>query len=551
MFESIFLTHSSLQAVVVISLISAIGLIFGKLRVWGVSLGVTFVFFAGIMAGHFGLSIDPQMLLFAENFGLVIFVYALGLQVGPGFMSAFREGGLKLNMLAGAVILLGTAMAVGFSFAFDVPLSEMMGVLSGATTNTPALGASQQTLAQMGLPTTDPALSCAVTYPLGVVGVIIAILVMRKLWVRAVDLAGPNEQHVNNTYIATLKVQNPGVLGRDLHNIATLTHVPFVISRLWRGGEVILPSNDTRLEQGDRVMVIASRKDIETLEAMIGQKESIDWNSDNVDWNALDSKLISRRIIITRSDINGRTLGSLHLRNSYGVNISRIYRGDMSLLATPDLRLQVGDCVVVVGGERALLKIEKVLGNAEKELNEPNLTSIYIGLVLGLVLGAVPISFPGISFPIKLGLAGGPIIVGILIGIYGPRMHLVTYTTRSANLMLRGFGLSLYLACLGLSSGGDFFESAISMTGALWVGLGFLITLLPVIVMGVVSMRIFKVDFATACGMLCGSMANPMALNYANENLEGDHASVAYATVYPLSMFLRVVLAQVVLMVFL
>ena len=550
MFESIFLTHSALQAVVVVSLISAVGLIFGKLRVWGVSLGVTFVFFMGIMAGHFGLSIDPQMLLFAENFGLVIFVYALGLQVGPGFMSAFREGGLKLNMLAGAVILLGTAMAVSFSFAFNIPLSEMMGVLCGATTNTPALGASQQTLAQMGMPTTDPAMSCAVTYPLGVVGVIIAILVMRKLWVRDCDLAGPNEKHVNNTYIATLNVQNPGVFGKDMHTIATLTHVPFVISRLWRGGEVILPSNDTHLEQGDRVMVIASRKDIDTLEAMIGQRENVDWNSDNVDWNALDSKLISRRIIITRSDINGRTLGSLHLRNSYGVNISRIYRGDMSLLATPDLRLQVGDCVVVVGGERALLKIEKVLGNAEKELNEPNLTSIYIGLALGLVLGAVPISFPGMSFPIKLGLAGGPIIVGILIGIYGSRFHLVTYTTRNANLMLRGFGLSLYLACLGLSSGGDFFESAVSLTGALWVGLGFLITLVPVIVMGLVAMRACRVDFATACGMLCGSMANPMALNYANENLEGDHASVAYATVYPLSMFLRVVLAQVVLMVF-
>jgi AspT/YidE/YbjL antiporter-like protein len=298
-------------------------------------------------------------------------------------------------------------------------------------------------------------------------------------------------------------------------------------------------------------MVIASRRDVDTLEAMIGRRESIDWNRDNVDWNALDSKLISRRIIITRADINGRTLGSLHLRNSYGVNISRIYRGDMSLLATPDLRLQVGDCVVVVGGERALLKIEKVLGNAEKELNEPNLTSIYIGLVLGLVLGAVPISFPGISFPVKLGLAGGPIIVGILIGIYGSRFHLVTYTTRSANLMLRGFGLSLYLACLGLSSGGDFFESAISVTGALWVGLGFLITLLPVVVVGLASMRIFGVDFATVCGMLCGSMANPMALNYANDTLEGDHASVAYATVYPLSMFLRVILAQVVLMLFL
>ena len=551
MFESLFLSHSALQAVVVISLISAIGLIFGKLRLWGISLGVTFVFFAGIMAGHFGLTIDPKMLLFAENFGLVLFVYALGLQVGPGFMSAFREGGVKLNALAGVVILLGTAMAIGFSFAFDLPLSEMMGVLCGATTNTPALGASQQTLAQMRLPTTDPALSCAVTYPLGVVGVIIAILVMRKLWVRERDLAGPNEEHVNNTFIATLQVQNPGVFGKDMHTIATLTHVPFVISRLWRGGEVILPSNDTHLQEGDRVMVIASRRDVDTLEAMIGRRESIDWNRDNVDWNALDSKLISRRIIITRADINGRTLGSLHLRNSYGVNISRIYRGDMSLLATPDLRLQVGDCVVVVGGERALLKIEKVLGNAEKELNEPNLTSIYIGLVLGLVLGAVPISFPGISFPVKLGLAGGPIIVGILIGIYGSRFHLVTYTTRSANLMLRGFGLSLYLACLGLSSGGDFFESAISVTGALWVGLGFLITLLPVVVVGLASMRIFGVDFATVCGMLCGSMANPMALNYANDTLEGDHASVAYATVYPLSMFLRVILAQVVLMLFL
>lgn len=551
MFDSLFTVHSALQAVVIISLVCAVGLIFGKVRVWGVSLGVTFVFFAGIVAGHFGITIDPQMLLFAENFGLVVFVYSLGLQVGPGFMSAFRSGGVKLNMLGLAVIILGTAMAVGFSFGFGIPLSDMAGVLCGATTNTPALGASQQTLAQLGLPTSAPALSCAVTYPLGVVGVIIAILLMNRLWVRPSDVAGPNEEHVNNTFIATLRVQNPGVFGRDMHTVAELTHVPFVISRLWRDGKVMLPSNDTVMQEGDRVLVVTARKDIDTVEAMIGKRESIDWNNDNVDWNAIDSQLVSRRIIITRPEINGKRLGALRLRNSYGINISRIYRSGVALLATPDLMLQMGDCVVVVGSGVAVEKVERVLGNAEKELNEPNLTSIYIGIVLGLVLGAVPLSLPGVTVPVKLGLAGGPIIVGMLIGTYGPRLHLVTYTTRSANLMLRGFGLSLYLACLGLSSGGDFFETAVSRAGATWVGLGFLITLVPVIIVGVASMRWFRVDFGTSCGMLCGSMANPMALNYANDTIPGEHASVAYATVYPLSMFVRVVMAQLMLMAFL
>ena len=550
MFESLFLTHSATQAVVIVSMICAVGLFFGKVRVLGVSLGVTFVFFAGIVAGHFGLSIDERMLLFAENFGLILFVYSLGVQVGPGFMSSFRSGGVKLNMLGVAVIFLGTAMAVAMSYGFNIPLPDMMGVLCGATTNTPALGASQQTLSQLGLPMAAPALICAVTYPLGVVGVILAIILMNKFFVRKGDMADPNEEHVNDTFLATLQVQNPGVFGRDMHNVAELIHVPFVISRLWRDGKVILPSNDTILMEGDRVLVVTARKDINSIEAMIGQRESIDWNSDKVDWNALDSQLVSRQIIITRPEINGKRLGALRLRNSYGINITRIYRSGVSLLATPDLTLQMGDCVVVVGGERAVMKVEKVLGNAQKELNEPNLTSIYIGIVLGLMLGAVPLALPGISAPVKLGLAGGPIIVGILIGTYGPRLHLVTYATRSANLMLRGFGLSLYLACLGLSSGGDFLETAISPTGLIWVGLGFLITILPVMIVGVAAMRLAKVDFGSACGMLCGSMANPMALNYANDTISGEHASVAYATVYPLSMFLRVVIAQVVLMMF-
>lgn len=550
MFESLFLEHSAMQAVVIVSLICAVGLMFGKLRVLGVSLGITFVFFAGIIAGHFGVTIDENMLLFAENFGLILFVYSLGVQVGPGFMSSFRSGGVKLNMLSVAVILLGTAMAVAMSYGFGVPLPDMMGVLSGAVTNTPALGASQQTLAQLGLPAAAPALSCAVTYPLGVVGVILAIVVMNKFFVRKSDMAAPNEQHVGNTFLATLRVQNPGVFGRDMHKVAELIHVPFVISRLWRDGKVILPSNDTTLMEGDRVLVVTARKDIDSIEAMIGQRESIDWNSDKVDWNALDSQLVSRQIIITRPEINGKRLGALRLRNSYGINITRIYRSGVALLATPDLMLQMGDCVVVVGGERAVLKVEKVLGNAQKELNEPNLTSIYIGIVLGLILGAVPLALPGISVPVKLGLAGGPVIVGILIGTYGPRLHLITYATRSANLMLRGFGLSLYLACLGLSAGGDFFETAISPTGLVWVGLGFLITVVPVMIVGLLAMRLSKVDFGSTCGMLCGSMANPMALNYANEIVVGEHASVAYATVYPLTMFLRVVIAQVVLMVF-
>ncbi len=551
MFDILFHSHSALQAVIVISIICAIGLILGKVKVWGVSLGVTFVFFTGIIAGHFGLTINAQMLQFAESFGLALFVYSLGVQVGPGFVSTFRSGGIRLNMCALAVIVIGTVMALLFSVGFDIPLPEMVGVLCGATTNTPALGASQQTLTQMGLQTSAPALSCAITYPLGVVGVILAILLINKVWVRPADIASPNAKHVNNTFIATLQVQNPGVFGRDMHTLAELVHVPFVISRLWRDGSVILPSNDTQLLEGDRVLVVTSRKDIDTMEAMIGKRESIDWNKDNVDWNSIDSQLVSRQIIITKPEINGRTLGSLRLRNSYGINISRIYRSGITLLATPDLVLQMGDCVVVVGGERAIMKVEKVLGNAEQELNEPNLTSIYIGLAVGLVLGAIPLTLPGISAPVKLGLAGGPIIIGILMGIYGPRMHLITYATRSANLMLRAFGLSLYLACLGLSAGGDFFETAVSARGAVWIGLGFLITFIPMLIVGVLSMRLWKMDFGSACGMLCGSMANPMALNYANDTIPGDHASVAYATVYPLSMFVRVLLAQVILMIFL
>ncbi len=549
-FNGLFDGKVDISSIALLSLICAVGLALGKLRIRGVSLGVTCVFFTGIVAGHFGLAVDPTILDFVQNFGLVLFVYALGVQVGPGFFSAFRSNGIRLNALGLLLIAASTAMAVAFSFLPGMSLPEMMGLLSGAVTNTPALAASQQTLAQMGLDSTTPALSCAVTYPLGVVGVILAIAVMRRFFVRPADMAAPQTEHVNNTFIASMVVANPGIFGRDLRRISEYSHVQFVVSRIWHDGHVSVPSPDTIVEKDDRLLVVASRRDIDTLEALIGRREQTDWNRSDVDWNSIDSSVVSRSIVVTRPSINGRSLGSLHLRNSYGINISRIVRSGVILLATPDLVLQLGDRVVVVGEAPAVDKAAAMLGNAVRELNEPHLPAIFVGLLAGLIVGAIPLAMPGMSAPLKLGLAGGPIIVGILIGAFGYRLHIITYSTESVNLMLRALGLSLYLSCLGLSAGPTFFEAALSGRGAMWVALGFAVTLLPTLLVGWYAMRRRKVDFATTCGMLCGAMANPMALTYANEISGGDRPSVAYTTVYPLSMFIRVVLAQVILMIF-
>lgn len=549
--NSLFVEHSALQAVVVLSLISAVGLGLGKIRFWGISLGVTFVFFAGIVAGHLGLSIDPQMLNYAESFGLVVFVYALGLQVGPGFFSSFRTGGMRLNMLAIGVLLIGTMMTVLGSFCLNVPLPDMVGILCGATTNTPALGAAQQTLKQMGLETSTPALGCAVTYPLGVVGVILAILVIRKALTTKEDLLQKDKEDVNKPYIVAFQVHNPAVFGKSIKEIGALNNYPkFVISRLWRDGNVSIPTSEKIIREGDRLLVVTSEQNVPMLTVLFGEQEHTDWNKEDIDWNAIDSQLISQRIVVTRPELNGKKLGSLHLRNHFGINISRVYRSGVQLLATAELTLQLGDRLTVVGEAAAIHNVEKVLGNAIKSLKEPNLVAVFVGIVIGLALGAIPISIPGVSAPVRLGLAGGPIIVGILIGTFGPRMHMVTYVTRSANLMLRALGLALYLACLGLDAGAHFFETVFRPEGALWVGIGFVLTIVPVLIMGVVSFKWLKVDFGTTTGMLCGSMANPMALNYANDTIPGDNPSVAYATVYPLCMFLRVIIAQVLLMFF-
>ena len=546
--RTILVEHSALQAVVVISLISVIGIGLGKIRIFGVSLGAAFIFFTGILAGHFGLTIDPAMLAYAETFGLVVFVYALGLQVGPGFFSSMRADGVRLLVPSIAVILLGTAAAVGLSYALGIPMPDMAGILCGATTNTPALGAAQQTLQLMGREASGAALGCALAYPFGVVGVILAIVFLRKCFVRNSDLTGPDAEHRRSVFIASYRLTNPALFGKSLHDVAAESQRHFVVSRLWRDGRVSIPTSDKTLEENDVILAITNPEEADALRLLFGEQEHKDWNSGNIDWNSVDNQLISQRILVTRSEINGKRLASLRLRNNYGINISRVDRSGVQLLATPDLRLQIGDRLTVVGEAEAIRSVEKILGNAVKTLDEPNLVAVFIGLFLGLALGSIPFAIPGVSIPVKLGLAGGPIIVGILIATFGPRFHVVTYTTQSANLMLRALGLSMYLACLGLDAGAHFFETVMRPEGVLWLAAGALLTFVPVVLVAIPAMRFFRLDFGATAGLLCGSMANPMALGYADETIEGDHPSVSYATVYPVCMFLRVIVIQVVLM---
>lgn len=541
------ITPSPIQAVIVICLISALGLGLSKLRFKGISLGVTYVFFFGILAGAVGLQVDSQMLAYAESFGLILFVYTLGLQVGPGFMSTFRKGGTTLNLLALGVVALGTVIALVAGATGLLPLQDMMGVLCGATTNTPALGAAQQTLKQLGLPASGAALSCAVTYAFGMVGVILALLPV-KGWLSRHEKA-KDDGNDDEAFIASFVVCNPAVFGHTLGQLSGMDEGKFVVSRLWRDGKVILPNAHTVLEQNDRLLVITQARQVDQLTIYFGQRDERNWNTGDVDWNALDSKLISQRILITRPNINGRHLGDLQLRNRYGVNVSRVQRSGIQLVATPNLTLRMGDRVTVVGEAESIKHVATELGNVVRRLDEPNMVTIFIGIVLGLLLGSIPMFVPGIKFPVTLGLAGGPIVMGILIGAFGPRFHMVAYTTTSANLMLRSMGLSTYLACLGLDAGKDFVATVMQPQALWWIGVALVITLVPVMVMSVVSVLFSKRSYATTAGMLCGAMANPIALQYVNDSLPGnDKASVAYATVYPLGMFLRVIIAQLIVM---
>jgi AspT/YidE/YbjL antiporter-like protein len=534
----------------VLSLISAIGLLLGHIRIFGISLGITFVFFAGIMAGHFGIHINAGMLLFAQNFGLILFVYALGLQVGPGFFSSLKKGGLGLNLMGIAVIVFGLLLVLGLHGLFGMGLPTLMGLLSGAVTNTPMLGAAQQALLQLqpdnAQGAADMALACAVGYPFGVVGLIVAIAILHKFCCKpgkeAVEANRPKPD------VTEFQVLNPVIFGKSVKEAVRLSGLHFVISRLWHEGQVSLPGSGTILCEGDHLLVVSPHEDVEKIQLLFGGKEDVDWNKEGIDWDAIDKRLISRRIVVTHGRVNGVRLGSLRLRNLYGINITRVNRAGIDLLASPRLRLQIGDRLTIVGETDSVKAVGKILGDEVKQLTIPHLFAVFLGIFLGVFLGSLPIYIPGMATPVKFGIAGGPIIVGILVGAFGPRFHMMTYTTQSASLMVRQLGIVLYLAGLGLSSGAHFFETVFCAEGLVWIGIAILFTIVPVLLVGFwVALR-KKADYAANVGMLCGAMANPMALTYANSTAGGDEPAVAYATVYPLSMFLRVITAQLLIL---
>lgn len=546
--NSLFIDHTPVQTCFLLSLIVSIGVFMGKVRIKGISLGVAFVFFMGIVAGSFHLEADPGMTSFAETFGLSIFVYALGLHVGPNFVGLMRDEGIALNLWGFAIILLGTVMALMLCLVTGITIPDMVGILCGATTNTPALGAAQQALISAHVSSSGAALGCAVTYPLGVVGVIFAMILLRKTLVKPEDLIPHSHSDEDNTYIGQFVVINPAIVGLTIAEIAQTSQRHFIISRIWRNGKVIVPMAQTVMMENDNILVVTTRDEVPVMDILFGKHVEKDWNRDKIDWNAIDSTVESRVIVMTRTKLNSKTLGSLHMRETYGVNVSRIMRGDINLLATDSLHLQYGDRLTVVGTPEDIDHAEAFLGNAMGRLNEPNLGAIFFGLLMGLALGMIPISLPGMSSPVKLGIAGGPIIMGIIVGALGSRLRIITYTTRSASLMLRKLGLSLYLACLGLSAGKDFLSTVVRPEGLMWVGIGLVLTMLPLLIIGAVALKTKKFDFGTICGLLCGAMANPMALSYANETIKGDRAAVAYTSVYPLGMFIRVVIAQIIIM---
>ena len=550
----IFTEQSYTQAILVLSLICVIGLLCNKLQFKGISLGVTFVFFAGILAGHFGLAVNPQMLALAQNFGLVLFVYTLGLQVGPSFFPSLKKGGIKLNILAFAVLLSGTALTMLVSRLTGISMPVATGLLTGAATNTPMLGAAQQTLLQIdpagSLTANEMATACAVGYPFGLIGVILCVVILKALFHKEDSKA---DSHDKPAFVTEFRVSNPAIFGKTLREIMKDSNIRIVVSRVWKfdgseRGQVIMPDGDTVLEKGEHVLVLTKEKEAGAAEQIFGEKVVKDWNQKDVDWNHLDGMLVSRHIFVTRNSINGAKLGDLHLRNTYRINITRVNRAGIDILPSRDLRLQIGDKLTVVGEERAVAEVAKVLGNQEKELRNPNLLFIFVGLMLGLLLGSLPIAIPGMNVPIRLGIAGGPIVIGILMGAFGPRLHITTYTTHSANLMLRQFGLTVYLAGLGLSAGPGFFATVLRPEGLLWIAISVLLAIVPVLLVGFIASRWCRTDYASNVGMLCGAMANPIALNYALSTVEDDGPSVAYATVYPVEMFLRVISGQLLML---
>lgn len=543
------------HSILLLSFVIAAGIQLGKIKVFGVSLGITLVLFVGIILGHFGFTINHNVIHFFKEFGLILFVYSVGMQVGPGFFSSFKQGGITLNMLACGIVFLGVLTVVILHYATGIPMPTMVGILSGAVTNTPGLGAAQQAFSDMhGVSDNTIALGYAVAYPLGVIGIILSIILIKYIFRVSFDkeneqLNSEDSSHTNEAKPISLIVKNPAIFNKTVAELSNLLeHRDFVISRVWRDSnkQIEIASANTVLQENDKVFVITTETDAETIKTFIG--EEIDM--ERKQWIRMESQFINRRILITKPELNGKRLGQLKLRKLYGINITRINRAGVDLVAKPGLTLQVGDRVNVVGTETAVSNVEKVLGNSMKRLNEPNLITIFVGIALGIVLGSIPISFPGIPQPVKLGLAGGPLVVAILISRFGYHYKLITYTTQSANLMLREIGITLFLACVGISAGDGFVDTIVNNGGFAWIGYGFIITFVPLMIIGCIGRYFCKVNYFTLMGLIAGSTTDPPALAYSNATAGNDAPSVGYATVYPLTMFLRVLTAQLLILFF-
>lgn len=540
------------HSVIVLSLVIAAGYILAKIRIKGISLGITWILFAGIFLGHFGITLDSRLLSFIKEFGLILFVYSIGIQVGPGFFSAFRAGGLKLNLIAAGSIAVSVITTIVIHLITKLPISTMVGILYGAVTNTPGLGAAQQTYTDItGTNAPEIAMGYAVAYPLGVVGAILTLLLLRYLTkinpkeeeeaATKISGSGSRQEVVRAVALVTEDKGN----GKKISWLTEQLNSKFIISRIRpaNSDEAVLADGETVLHTGDKVLIVAGKNDLPEIFSLLGEES-------DYEWNITEHNLISRQILISKNELHGKTLAELNIRKNFEASITRVNRAGLDLVASPDLRLHIGDRVTIVGSEDAISHAEHLLGNSLKRLNQPNLIPIFVGILLGCVLGSIPIPLPGVPFPVKLGLAGGPLIVSILISRFGPDFKIVTYATASANLMLREVGIALFLASVGLGAGADFVKTIVEQNGFIWIAYGALITVIPYLVMGLLAKLVFHVNYYTVIGVLSGANTNPPALAFSGEQTSCDAPAVGYATVYPLSMFLRVISAQLLIIFF-
>ncbi len=553
---SLFTETSVAHDVLVYSLVIALGVLLGKIKFFGISLGVTFVLFVGIVAAHFGFSIaNASLLNFIRDFGLILFVFSIGMQVGPGFFSSFKKGGMQMNLLAFIVVMLNVAVAMAIYYTCDVKIAQIVGILSGAVTNTPGLGAAQQALETLDPATAgtaeDLSMGYAAAYPLGVVGIILSMILLKvifrvKIENEQKEIETENEDSTLKPFVVTFRVENALIYGKTIGEMHAIIDHNFVVSRLKvnETGEVIVPTSKTVINKDDLLLTVCSAQDETAFQSFIGHEVETEWEEEK------QSNVVSRRILVTKSHYNGRTLGSLRLHNGYNLNPTRVNRAGLDLLASPNLALQVGDRITVVGDPAHIERLATRLGNSMKRLHEPNMITMFIGIFLGIIVGSLPIAIPGMSASMKLGLAGGPLVVAILLSRFGYKFKLTTYTSTSASLMLREVGICLFLASVGLGAGEKFAETVFNSQGLMWVLWGFIITFIPLMIMSVIARAKFKFNYLSIIGIMAGSYTDPPALAYSNKVANNDAPAVAYSTVYPLSMFLRVITAQLVVLIF-